>query len=139
MSRRMSADEAGATAVPLILLVEDEFLIREMVEEALQAAGFATLTASDGGQAIALFEQHSEEIRGLVTDINLDDGLDGWDLARIARERASDLPVVYVSGASGHEWASQGVPNSLLIAKPFAAAQVVVAISSLLVASDTMP
>jgi DNA-binding response OmpR family regulator len=139
MSRRMSADVAGATAVPLILLVEDEFLIREMVAEALQAAGFATIVASDGGEAIALFEQHSAEIRGLVTDINLDDGLDGWDLARAARERASDLPVVYVSGASGHEWASQGVPNSLLIAKPFAAAQVVVAISSLLVASDTVP
>jgi hypothetical protein len=61
----------------------------------------------------------------------------GWDLACAARERAGDLPIVYVSGASGHEWASRGVPNSLMITKPFAPVQVVVAISSLLVASDT--
>jgi DNA-binding response OmpR family regulator len=135
----MSADEAGATAMPLILLVEDEFLIRDMVAEALQEAGFATLVASDGHEAIKIFEEHREEIRGLVTDINLNDGSDGWELARTARERASDLPVVYVSGASGHEWASQGVPNSLLIAKPFAPAQIVVAISSLLVVSDATP
>ena len=37
------------------------------------------------------------------------------------------------------EWASRGVPTSLMITKPFAPAQVVVAISSLMVASDTAP
>jgi CheY-like chemotaxis protein len=133
----MSDDAARANALPLILLVEDEILIREMMAETLQAAGFSTLVASDGKEAIALFAQHRDELRGLVTDINLDDGLDGWQLARAARERVSDLPVVYVSGASGHEWAARGVPNSLLVAKPFAPAQIVVAISSLLVALDT--
>lgn len=133
----MSADAAGADALPLILLVEDELLIREMMAEALETAGFATLVACNGKEAIALFGEHREGLRGLVTDINLDDGLDGWQLARAARERVSDLPVVYVSGASGHEWAARGVPNSLLVAKPFAPAQVVVAISSLLVALDT--
>ena len=135
----MLPDDADPLPTPLILLVEDEALIREMVAEALESAGFAALLAADGQQAIVLFEQHAEEIRGLVTDINLEGAMDGWNLARSARERASDLPVVYISGASGHEWASRGVPNSLMITKPFAPAQVVVAISSLLVASDTMP
>ena len=135
----MSADEADAIAMPLILLVEDEILIRAMVVEALEEAGFSTLVAGDAQQAVALFSGNGHEIRGLVTDINLGDDMDGWELARAAREHASDLPVVYVSGASAHEWASQGVPNSLMIIKPFAPAQVVVAISSLLVASNTMP
>ena len=46
------------------------------------------------------------------------------------------LPVVYVSAASEHEWSAQGVPASVMIAKPCVSAQVVVAISSLLVVSD---
>ena len=125
--------------MPLILLVEDECLISEMLVAMLEDAGFATLVAGDGDSAIKLLEENGDAIRGLVTDINLDEGMNGWDLARAARCGASDLPVVYVSGASGHQWASQGVPNSLMITKPFAPAQVVVAISSLFVTSDTMP
>lgn len=135
----MPADQANAVQMPLILLVEDEVLIREMMVEALEAAGFSILAAGDAPQALVLFEENGSQIRGLVTDINLEDGMNGWELACAAREQASDLPVVYVSGASGHEWASRGVPNSLMITKPFAPAQIVVAISSLLVASDTAP
>jgi DNA-binding response OmpR family regulator len=133
----MSDDEADAIPTPLILLVEDEILIREMLVEALEEAGFSTLAASDAQGAIALFEVNGDEIRGLITDINLEDGVDGWELARTAREHSSDLPVVYVSGASGHEWTSRGVPHSLMVTKPFAPAQVVVAMSSLLVATDS--
>ena len=135
----MSADEADALAMPLILLVEDEELIREMLVEALHDAGFATLASADAEAALRLFAENGADVRGLVTDINLADGMDGWELACVAREQASDLPVVYVSGASGHEWASRGVPGSLMISKPFAPAQIVVAISSLLVAADSVP
>jgi CheY-like chemotaxis protein len=133
----MSSDKADASAMPLILFVDDEALIREMAVEALEVAGFLTLIAGDGDAAILLLEQHGDAVRGLVTDINLDDGMTGWDLARKAREMSNDLPIVYVSGASGHEWASRGVPGSLMIIKPFAPAQIVVAISSLMVATDT--
>jgi len=135
----MSADDADALPMPLILLVEDEVLIREMLVEALKEAGFSTLVSSTAQGAIGLFEENGEEIRGLVTDINLDDGVDGWELARRAREHVADLPVVYISGASGHEWASRGVPHSLMITKPFAGAQIVVALSSLMAATDTTP
>lgn len=134
----MAADDQEALSMPLILLVEDEPLIREMLVEALADAGFSTLAADSAQSAFQMFEENSAEIRGLVTDINLADGMDGWELACAARELASDLPVVYLSGASGHQWASRGVPNSLMIAKPFAPAQVVVAISSLLVATDSV-
>jgi CheY-like chemotaxis protein len=135
----MSEDDADALAMPLILLVEDEVLIREMLVEALEEAGFSTLAAADARRAVELFEENGDEIRGLVTDIDLAAGMDGWTLAREVREHIGDLPVVYISGASSHHWASHGVPNSLMVAKPFAAAQVVVAISSLLVASDSAP
>ena len=70
--------------------------------------------------------------RALITDINLADKLTGWDVARHAREINNKLPVIYMTGASAHEWASKGVPNSLLVPKPFAAAQVVTAVAHLI-------
>ena len=67
------------------------------------------------------------------TDVNLaPKKLTGWDVARRARELTGDIPIVYMSGASGHEWTSHGVPNSVLIAKPFAIGQIVTAVSQLL-------
>ncbi len=42
------------------------------------------------------------------------------------------LPVVYMSGDSAHEWTVKGVPNSVMVSKPFVIAQIITAISSLL-------
>jgi hypothetical protein len=53
-------------------------------------------------------------------------------VARHAREVNQDLPVVYVTGFHVEDWASQGVPKSMLVQKPFAPAQIITAISSLL-------
>lgn len=135
----MSRDHADELQMPVLLYVEDEPLIRELVTETLKEAGYSVLVACSGDQGLKLFNAKSETIRGLVTDINLGAGIDGWGLASAARDKKADLAVVYVSGESGHQWASRGVPNSLMITKPFAPAQVVVAISSLLVAADTAP
>ena len=70
--------------------------------------------------------------RALVTDINLLGKLDGWEVARQAREIDPDFPVVYITAANADQWASQGVPNSVLLTKPFAPAQLVTAVSNLL-------
>jgi DNA-binding response OmpR family regulator len=130
---------ASDPTAPILLYVEDEAMTQVLVETALREAGFAVLVASDGDEALAQLKAKSGDLRGLITDINLGDGPDGWDVARSARESISGLPVVYVSGASEHEWTAKGVPHSLMIAKPFAPAQIVVAISSLLVAADSTP
>jgi DNA-binding response OmpR family regulator len=57
---------------------------------------------------------------------------DGWAVARTAREIDPEFPVVYMTGAAADQWPVQGVPNSILLAKPFAPAQLVTAISNLL-------
>nr|WP_281128229.1 hypothetical protein [Sphingomonas sp. AR_OL41] len=59
------------------------------------------------------------------------------DLLGKGRERTADLPVIYMTGDSAAEWTSQGVPNSILVAKPFAINQVVTAVSQLLNAHGT--
>ena len=119
-----------------LLYVEDEVLIQAEAIASLEEAGFTLLVADTGEQALRLLARHSGELRGLITDIRLGDGPDGWAVARAARELVGNLPVIYVSATSEREWTSQGVPGSIMVAKPFAPAQLVVAISSQLVISD---
>jgi DNA-binding response OmpR family regulator len=118
-----------------ILVVEDEQLIQAMVEEALSDGGFKSSITASGEEAITLLQDDKHEFRAVVTDINLLGRLDGWEVARAAREINSTMPIIYMTGTHGEEWASKGVPNSVLLAKPFAPAQIVTALSQLLNAS----
>jgi DNA-binding NtrC family response regulator len=115
----------------LVLLVEDEAAIQEIVEIALQESGFAVATASCGRQALDMLNKDGASFTALVSDIRLGEGPKGWDVARRARELNQNLPVIYMTGGNAHEWAAQGVPNSLLVPKPFASAQLVTAVSRL--------
>jgi CheY-like chemotaxis protein len=118
--------------LPLILVVEDEYLLRCDVEEALAGGGFASKSYSTGKEALAAFADDPKDYKALVTDVNMGDGLDGWELARQIRGKHAAFPVIYVTAYSADGWTSQGVPNSILIQKPFAPAQLTTALSSLL-------
>jgi DNA-binding response OmpR family regulator len=119
--------------LPAILVVEDDPLVHAIVEDALSDGGFQIDIASSGENAVGLLDTSNGKYRALVTDINLAiDGITGWDVARRAREINPSFPVVYMSGDSAEEWASQGVPNSIMLSKPFAPAQLVTAVSQLL-------
>src|SRR3954454_11619546 len=120
----------------LLLLVEDEDGVISLLEEALRDGGFDLELAKDGAAALRILEAKSDTLRGLITDINLGPGPDGWDVARHARELSHDIPVVYMTAAGAHDWAAHGVPNSTLVQKPFAPAQIVTAISALLNVTD---
>jgi len=120
------------TQPALILITEDEALLRAVIEENLKDAGYEVVLASSGAEAIAKLEAESDKIQALVTDIRLGDGPNGWDVARRGRELIHDLPVVYLTADSSGEWSSQGVPNSVLVVKPFASGQLVTAVSTLL-------
>ena len=121
----------------LLLLVEDEEMLLALLDDGLTEAGFEVVLASSGQKAIDELEVDAERFGGLITDIRLGSGPDGWTVAHRARELRPHIPVIYMSGDSGHKWDVQGVPNSLLVSKPFAVAQIVTAISTLLVHEDT--
>jgi DNA-binding response OmpR family regulator len=122
--------------VVTILVIEDDQLIQAMIEEALSEGGFeATVTAS-GDAAITLLHANKFQYRAVVTDINLIGRFDGWEVARTAREADPTIPVIYMTGTHGEEWAFKGVPNSVLLKKPFAPAQLVTALSNLLNATS---
>ena len=118
--------------LPIILVVEDEPLIQGLIEEALSDGGFDMAMVASGEEALTLLNGNKDKYRALVTDISLDGKIEGWEVARHAREIDPEYPVIYTSGASAADWASKGVPNSLILAKPFAPAQLVTAISNLL-------
>jgi DNA-binding response OmpR family regulator len=117
---------------PLVLIVEDDYPLQGVVEDFLREAGFETHALSSGEEALTLFRGKVAEYKALVTDVNLKGRLSGWEVARQIREIAADFPVVYLTGAAGGEWTSQGVPNSILLQKPIAPAQLVIAVSQLL-------
>jgi DNA-binding response OmpR family regulator len=122
--------------LPCVLIVDDEPLIMELLQGALDDAGFDTILAADVDEAFALLETNGSRLVGVVTDINLGSAVGGWDVGRRAREQNAEVAVVYCSGASVHEWATKGVPKSVVLTKPFAPAQVVVALVNQINASS---
>jgi DNA-binding response OmpR family regulator len=117
---------------PVILVIEDDQAIQGVVEDALAEAGFEPAIAASGEEAVTLLKGGQTQYRALVTDIKLLGRIDGWEVARQAREIDPDFPIVYITAAHADQWASQGVPNSVLLTKPFAPAQLVTAVSQLL-------
>ena len=79
-----------------------------------------------------MFKARIKDYRALVTDVNLKGHLSGWDLAKQIREINPACPVMYMTGAASDQWASHGVPNSILLKKPFAPAQLATAVATLL-------
>lgn len=118
--------------LPMVLVVEDEYPIQEMIEDALREAGFEADILASAEEALTLFGGLKKPYKALVTDVNLRGRLSGWDVARQIRQTDPHFPVVYMTGAAAGDWASQGVPNSILLVKPFAPAQLITAISNLL-------
>jgi DNA-binding response OmpR family regulator len=118
--------------LPVILVVEDEYPLQGIVEEALADGGFATDILSSGEEALTLFRGRLKNYKALVIDVSLKGRLNGWEVATQIRETDPGFPVVYMSGAHAGDWASEGVPNSIMLAKPFAPAQLVTAVSQLL-------
>ncbi|HEX8421432.1 MAG TPA: response regulator [Sphingomonas sp.] len=115
-----------------ILVVEDEPTVLMFLEEALAESGYTVVSARNGGEALNILGDGLSDFSALVADIRIGDGLDGWEIARCAREIIPDLPIVYVTGDSAISWSEEGVPNSVLIPKPFNRSQLESAIEKLL-------
>jgi len=118
--------------LPTILVIEDDPDIQAVLEDALTEGGFEVAIAATGEEAVTLLIGDKSKYQAVVTDINLLGRFDGWQVARRAREINPDFPVVYISGAHAEDWTSKGVPNSIMLAKPFAPAQLVTAVSQLI-------
>ena len=117
---------------PLILVVEDDQAVQIIVEDALVEGGFEPAIAPSGEEAVKLLRGNRGRYRALVADIALRGRMSGWEVATHARHIDPEFPVLYLTGAHAHQWPLRGVPNSILVTKPFAPPQLVTAVSLLL-------
>ena len=118
--------------LPVILVVEDDEQVQTVVEDALIEGGFEPAIAPSGEEAVTLLRGNKGNYRALVADIGLRGRMDGWEVAKRAREIDPEFPIVYMTGIGKDEWGLRAVPNSILMTKPFAPAQLVTALSELL-------
>ena len=106
---------AGTTRV---LVVEDEDVIRGLVDQVLRGEGYEVLLAADGDEAIELAGRNRVDV--LLTDLTMP-GIGGHELADRLRARAPDLKVMFMSGfAEGGDFSASSLPPATaFLEKPF--------------------
>jgi CheY-like chemotaxis protein len=117
---------------PLILLVEDHSLLAIAFEAILVDAGFCVVHAATPDEATHLIDTNIGTVSVIVTDIQLGGQKTGWDIASHARTLNAAIPIVYMTGDRADDWSARGVPDSVLLQKPFADVQLTNALSLLL-------
>jgi CheY-like chemotaxis protein len=100
----------------VVLVVEDEWMLREALVEYLQDAGCLVFEADSGEDALSVLDS-KQDIDVLLTDIRLNGGMNGWQVGEEVRRRHADMPVIYASGQPIE--ASLRVPGSLFFRKPY--------------------
>jgi PAS domain S-box-containing protein len=83
-----------------ILLVEDEPLLRELVQCVLEEHGYVLVSASSGAEALQIWNEHNGEIDLLLTDMVMPGGMTGRQLAEQLTPRDPNLKVIFTSGYS---------------------------------------
>ncbi len=111
---------------PRVLIVEDEFLVRDMIVHEMTIAGFEVLDAANAEDALAL-TANTDRLDLLFTDIRLP-GMNGWQLAEQIRLRYTLVPVIY---ASGYAERITPLPRSHFLQKPYMPSQVLQAANNL--------
>jgi PAS domain S-box-containing protein len=120
-----------------ILVVEDEDVVRDYAQAALERAGYRVLTASDGSDGLTIFGGHRTEIDAVLLDLTMP-RLDGPEVLRELRNQAPDIPVLIMSGFTDEEVATrfEGIGASGFIRKPFAVQDLTAQLRRLLVSND---
>jgi CheY-like chemotaxis protein len=112
----------------VVLVVEDDSLVRELIVLELKDAGFEVVTAESGDEASYILPK-MPRIDLLLTDIRMPGKVNGWFLADMARCRRPNLPVIYTSGFAPQQ--DKEVEDSIFLAKPYRAGQVLNALHKL--------
>jgi CheY-like chemotaxis protein len=91
----MVLDHSSVPAI--VLVVEDEMLLRMRAVYMVEDAGFTSVEAADADEAVAILESRSD-IALLLTDIQMPGSMDGLKLAHAVRERWPPIKIILASG-----------------------------------------
>jgi CheY-like chemotaxis protein len=116
-------EEVAPSGAETVLLVEDEAILREIIEESLESLGYAVLTVANGAEAIELSARFGGRIDLMLTDVIMP-GMGGSDLAGRLAEQRPETKVLFMSGFTDdsvllHGVLAEGLP---FLEKPFTAA-----------------
>jgi CheY-like chemotaxis protein len=107
---------------PVVLIVEDELLLRIDAAEMIEKAGFDVVEAGNADEAIAILESRPD-IHIVFTDIQMPGSMDGLKLARFVRDR---WPPIKLVATSGRVMIQDGdLPeDALFIGKPYTSSRI---------------
>src|SRR3954453_7361980 len=119
----------SAAKRPVVLIVEDEFLIRMRAADIIEDAGFEVVEAADADEAISILESRGD-IRVVFTDIKMPETMDGLKLAHAVKHR---WPPVHIIATSAHYAALKDeLPvDSVFLPKPYTEPKVIGALRAL--------
>jgi PAS domain S-box-containing protein len=114
----INADQHAATG-ETVLVVEDEPVVRSVILEMLTDQGYRTIEAADGPAGLRLLREN-KRIDLLITDVGLP-GMNGRQLADLARETRPDLKILFITGYAESVAIADGFlqPGMEMITKPF--------------------
>ena len=117
-----------------VLVVEDDWLVREDMVLGLQQEGWIVLEADTGVGALKLLRE-TNTIDFLITDIRLADAMTGWDVAEAVRASRPKIPVIYMSGNPDNN-GREDLPESIFLNKPVTARELILTCHRLLPTSQ---
>jgi two-component system, response regulator PdtaR len=121
--------DAAQRSKHLVLVLEDEFLIRMQTVAIIEQAGYNVVEACNADEAIAILEMR-EDIRIVVTDIEMPGSMDGIKLARAIRDRWPPVELIVTSGR--HRVLTDELPLRVkFMPKPYAPEVLITAIRTL--------
>jgi len=118
-------------ATTSILIVEDVKVISDSISDALSSRGYLVSVARSGGEAMSLIEQSDGGFSGIITDIGLGDGIDGWEVGRLAFAKNPTGFVIYLTGDAVDSQNSLSVEGGQILRKPATEASLLQAVSKL--------
>jgi CheY-like chemotaxis protein len=104
----------------MILVVDDDDMVRAVASHYLEGAGFSILQAGDGRAALAAFHEHQQEIVAAVLDLTMPK-MGGLEVAAALYRLRPDFPVILMSGYTAEEVTAQlgGREVGVFVQKPF--------------------
>lgn len=120
-----------ASGPTTILVVDDEDLVRTMINRMLQPMGHDILNAASGDEAITICERRNGDIHLMLTDVTMP-GMNGIDLVNYATERWPNIKILFISGYAADAAIRRRTSNHSLLPKPFTRDQLTSTVQELL-------